>query len=85
MGKRHTAFRHRVLGLPSLMSCGRARMMPIIILEALSGHGATAQRTDRCDRQLGNSSRDGGAYTPDDQRLLNWLEGRPRLSRKDDR
>jgi hypothetical protein len=34
--------------------------MRAIILEALSGHGATVQRADRCDRQLGGSPRDEG-------------------------
>jgi len=34
--------------------------MRAIILEALSGHGATIQRADRCDRQLSGSPRDEG-------------------------
>ncbi len=34
--------------------------MRAIILEALSGHSATVQRADRCDRQLSGSSRDEG-------------------------
>jgi hypothetical protein len=34
--------------------------MRAIILEALSGHGATIQRADRCDRQICGSSRDEG-------------------------
>lgn len=34
--------------------------MRATILEALSGHGATVQRTDRCDRRLSDSPRDEG-------------------------
>jgi hypothetical protein len=34
--------------------------MRAIILEALSGHGATVQRADRSDRQLSGSPRDAG-------------------------
>jgi hypothetical protein len=34
--------------------------MRATILEALSGHGATVQRVDRRDRQLGGSPRDEG-------------------------
>jgi hypothetical protein len=34
--------------------------MRATILEALNGHGATVQRVDRRDRQLGGSPRDAG-------------------------
>ena len=34
--------------------------MRAIILEALSGHGATVQRADRCDRKLSGSPGDEG-------------------------
>jgi hypothetical protein len=34
--------------------------MRTIILEALSGHGATVQRADRCDHQLSGSPGDEG-------------------------
>lgn len=51
--------------------------MRATILEALSGHGATVQRVDRRDRQLGGSPRDEGRVHTDDQRFLDWLAGKP--------